>query len=1363
MIDINWKVFGIKNAKATESFESLCYFLFCRRFQLKDGVRTDFNQVGLETEPIKHSDGKFYGFQAKFFEKNVNYNNIADSIDKALNNYAGLNHIIIYLNQHAQTSCKGAVSIENKCAKKGVTVEWYLPTNFMISLNQPTNLDLAEFYFGKTDILKLLSDSKSIRMNTMIQSKEYIDLCLRNGDITLIIKEYCDEILGLDDKLHLFSGVAGSGKSVCMRKIFNLYGGFEKQTQNEQLDVVQTVGALCIFINLNNTSLDALENIVVEYKRQYYMDSSSNKFIYLFDGLDEIPSNTITSTLLYLENLLDKDSTKKIIISSRLSSYNKFILKATFSNISEYTIENLNEEQIITYFDNKGDVEKKNKFKELLDKNNRLYSTITDILTLSLLWEHIFYIKNTNYFTDLMEYSVYALLNNLHHIKYLETLNLPNPKAKAIITMNKEIAIYLFDNDKFSFSQKELQEIIYNAYPKCDYTSVNQIVSYLADVFFDTTITENIHTFSYRHRRFLEYFIILGIDKKIKEDLNYLRKNNIIINHDLFENMFLPYLQNKSIQNNDIPLAFEVGLFNVYLGNDNTWGVDKSFYYWSRWIIYSIAILPDNILQNSIQDKALPISEFFYDVPEKIINTLTSNGKISTNNDFQQYYINYILLVELMHKFRKQDFLPDLLSKYKEIDRLSREKKYFFNSISNKDNFLVWKSILYIKTVIFKSDLNNIVDKAINNSTEVNVNGLFKDYINIDVFYCSSLYYNLIIYYPEKCVDIIKKMNLNQISVFSLALSNPECIGIIKNKNVANTLMKIIGNEITRDDLSGILCLALKKNMGNDLTENETKIVKNYLNTNQFKSYSIFYKEYCDIVGFIFLAFGTLINSNEIDSTVNQYANAYKTYFELITGSYTITRFVSYIQRNLTSNSEATYHIRVLLGKALAFCDSDDSLIQGSMDYISNLLKDGGILIIYHTLKLYNPERFNNITNISAINKLITQNIYEDIDYSSTSDLLFMLSFITSSHNSLSCYDLLLNGLSNGMMRMNDSKDTIGDYKLLDSLELILKNNWLSTKQLIGYLDRIKFIADKMNRFHIQNDVHGKAIELLLKYDLDAAEHYYSQVSSLEDTYNFIHYSFAMNLINRGRNLNDVEKCLGYIKESYDRYHQKIERDSFNYKISIYLSIAASDFYSTNIQNRYFKKACEEIDEMEDAGWDRELQTKEYEIYTKLCDLRTKVLDVKKEQEREYHGKDILNENTTLLVLSKINTEDELKVFISKLKRDYIIDSIEINEMLIQKSIDLTGTIQEILKMLSDSFYPSNSFYSANSNNFWMTIVAAFNNPKAKASILEYLITHGGGHDGFNELIKIYAYIGNKDICLESFETMMNCIEFLLC
>lgn len=226
-------------------------------------------------------------------------------------------------------------------------------------------------------------------MTTLIQSKEYLELNLYNYEKTLTTTEYCKEVLSSKKKLYLVSGAAGTGKSVCMRKMLYIYGGFDEDTKSKQLEKVKSLGAICIYINLNNTELDSLENIVLNYKNTFFADSDNNDFIYLFDGIDEVPTSHITSTVLFIENLLEKENTKKIIISSRLSSYNKYILKASINEIVEYSIENLKEDQVREYFENKGNQEKVNKLNEVASNNDNFFEHVTDILTVSLLWDQI--------------------------------------------------------------------------------------------------------------------------------------------------------------------------------------------------------------------------------------------------------------------------------------------------------------------------------------------------------------------------------------------------------------------------------------------------------------------------------------------------------------------------------------------------------------------------------------------------------------------------------------------------------------------------------------------------------------------------------------------------------------------------------------------------------------------------------------------------------------------------------------------------------------------------------------------------------------------------------------------------------------
>ena len=72
MQKINWNQFKLRNENYRQSFEDFCYFLFCRKFKITEGIRTDYNQVGLETEPIYDSKSKNFFFL-------ISFNNLCNS------------------------------------------------------------------------------------------------------------------------------------------------------------------------------------------------------------------------------------------------------------------------------------------------------------------------------------------------------------------------------------------------------------------------------------------------------------------------------------------------------------------------------------------------------------------------------------------------------------------------------------------------------------------------------------------------------------------------------------------------------------------------------------------------------------------------------------------------------------------------------------------------------------------------------------------------------------------------------------------------------------------------------------------------------------------------------------------------------------------------------------------------------------------------------------------------------------------------------------------------------------------------------------------------------------------------------------
>lgn len=99
---IDWNKFGVTGASKQDSFEELCLHLFCRKHKLSEGVSGDFNQAGLETEPVKVGK-KTYGFQSKYFDDSVGYSQIKKSVTTALQKYgSSLDEICIFINLNAQ-------------------------------------------------------------------------------------------------------------------------------------------------------------------------------------------------------------------------------------------------------------------------------------------------------------------------------------------------------------------------------------------------------------------------------------------------------------------------------------------------------------------------------------------------------------------------------------------------------------------------------------------------------------------------------------------------------------------------------------------------------------------------------------------------------------------------------------------------------------------------------------------------------------------------------------------------------------------------------------------------------------------------------------------------------------------------------------------------------------------------------------------------------------------------------------------------------------------------------------------------------------------------------------------------------------
>lgn len=104
---ISWENFQNFNANKNLAFEDITRMIFKKKYlnDVNYNLNSAPNNPGIEAEPVVYN-GKYIGYQAKFFENSIDYKDIKDSILKAHNNYPCLEKIILFCNKSIGTKSK---------------------------------------------------------------------------------------------------------------------------------------------------------------------------------------------------------------------------------------------------------------------------------------------------------------------------------------------------------------------------------------------------------------------------------------------------------------------------------------------------------------------------------------------------------------------------------------------------------------------------------------------------------------------------------------------------------------------------------------------------------------------------------------------------------------------------------------------------------------------------------------------------------------------------------------------------------------------------------------------------------------------------------------------------------------------------------------------------------------------------------------------------------------------------------------------------------------------------------------------------------------------------------------------------------
>lgn len=297
---MNWKIFDLKyNNREQWSFEQLSYLLFCSAFGNKIGLFRYKNQTGIETEPLE-KEGKYYGFQAKYYTSSISQKDIIESITKAKSKNPELNIIYLYTNRELSESSKTdkkkpkyQIEIEKVAQKINIEILWQVPSHFELQLALPENKYIQDLFFNlESDGADLIDEIVKHNENILQAIQTEINF---NGNQIKIersgIIEQLNHSLGHSKNI-IISGEGGCGKTAVLKEFYNTFSTsfpicFFKATELN----VSNINELLRFNN-NFTFDHFFEVYEKEQKKVFVIDSA--------EKLAELANNDILNNLIQL-------------------------------------------------------------------------------------------------------------------------------------------------------------------------------------------------------------------------------------------------------------------------------------------------------------------------------------------------------------------------------------------------------------------------------------------------------------------------------------------------------------------------------------------------------------------------------------------------------------------------------------------------------------------------------------------------------------------------------------------------------------------------------------------------------------------------------------------------------------------------------------------------------------------------------------------------------------------------------------------------------------------------------------------------------------------------------------------------------
>ena len=1028
MSEINWKRFEIKNHNPQNAFETMCRNIFLRAHKVSShNFSANYNQAGLETEPVL-CDGKYYGFQCKYStsgNSNTMYAEVLDSLTKAVEVYPKLNIVVIYTNLDIKPNVSkvdllkpkktNRVKIYELCKDNGVDIIWFVKPNFEAALNDIGNYDLYRSFFSPEDTLGLLKSSLTHDDRTFLMSDQFIDLSL-NGSKFSAIKE---DIISKGNCI--ITGAAGTGKSEILKSLY-------LQSENQYLESINQVTPnndtpIPVFVRLRECVNGNLEDLLRNRLKDFDINVSngSNHYLYFFDGLDEVSSLDIGAVLNCLMHLKDQVSTRTMILTSRLNTPNLTTILRDFKPIV-YTVDPLESSDVDEYFRCINNPKKQEKLQEIKDRQFPFYEDITDIFSLVLLSEIIFEIDDTTTKVDLIRKNAERLIEG--NCK-CSLINLPEPKMLCIERILAKVSELMQRTGNISVSRIDLQNIIGELFPNCNYLEVDEIVDFVSEMFFDSSSSQPLQKrYAYRHKRYFEFYLYCFIKDVFYENPSILRELRLLSNKDFILNVFLVQeLKNNTI-NNNVQHVLTLRFFEAYLGEEYLRDAGSSFLKSNAPSVSGVdAYLQSYELREYLCTKDVEdLRDFLINDPLSISGFLTLD--------------NYYSFVKEYHKAKGID-VREILEQVYDI------KDEWMKKAAEKDQ----SSYLYCKCIIEQVSISEVfgVIPAIDDMRTIDLD--YYSYKQSDINIVIGFFELAIDYFYEWLLSIMNNLSTQHLEVLSYILLRTNYLPFILKSDGKTPLTMSFVERVSADEAQqyGIHTIVLYGLLtGTLIQKGDIQARSEQVNIYHYETW----RNNFELNNYTALTLGEEFKPYHpeyklgiaLRQIVHNYYPDKKT--ELLSA---ILQEVN--RYNLIYKKPFSYNNAVFIGECIASLNVNSDDLKRFVIELRKFDSVVSLFQILYTVMQRNPGLFRIISNPSLLDLEYDKACHQPSYYDHNTDLGFKYATMISYFDLSKADALFESAINNSIFRPIFRNENMLDYHLSCCLLTAYENYWLSSDE----------------------------------------------------------------------------------------------------------------------------------------------------------------------------------------------------------------------------------------------------------------------------------------------------------------------------